>query len=211
MDTLLSSSRRDGQPWPPIRILTACLAVSVGAVAYGLYRGYYALGGTAGQFGAPASPTQWLALNAFAAVALLAAAAVPLLTCVLWRWRAARVTLLVLFSMAAVGLAMHALTDEIQRALSLTGLAARWHVALPADSMAGWRWKDQRAADLQDALLNEPWFLAEGILCGCLVRLALENPRRRRWWTVAAVLAVLGMTAYGVLTSVGAVSRAIVF
>lgn len=185
--------------------------MSVCAIPYALYRGYYALGGTAGMFGSPASHQQWLLINAFAAVAIGIAAAVPLAALPLSRWRYLRLALLVLFSLAAVGLVMHALIDEVQRALSLSGLAARWHLDLTASSMAGWQWKDQRVADLQDALVNEPWFLLEGVLCGAVVWIALGAGAVRRWWLVGALLAVLALTGFGVISAVGITGRAIIF
>lgn len=188
-----------------------CVLVSALALLYATYRGYYALGGTAGTFGEPASHSQWLEINAFAAIALLVAAAVPLAALALWRWRYARLLALALFSVAAVGLVMHGLIDEIQRVLSLSGLAGRWHLTLTAESMQGWIWKDQHRADLQDALFNEPWFLVEGLLCGAVVCLALRSRRARRRWVAAAAVAVLAFTAYGVLAAVGIVGRSIVF
>lgn len=181
------------------------------AVLYGLYRSYYALGGTAGMVGGPASHQQWLMINAFAAIGLLVAATVPLAALPLSSRRHLRLALVVLFSLAAVGLVMHALIDETQRVLSLTGLAAKWRIPLAAYSMTGWTWKDQRAADLQDMLLNEPWFLLEGILCGAIVWLALDRPDLRRWWLTGALAAVVALTGYGVLSAVGIVGRTIVF
>lgn len=197
---------------PPHRpLVRVCVLVSALALFYAAYRGYYALGGTVGMFGEPASRSQWLGINAFAAIALLVAAAVPMAALALWRWRYPRLVALALFSVAAVGLVMHGLIDEIQRVLSLSGLAERWQLTLTAESTQGWIWKNQHAADLQDALFNEPWFLAVGLLCGAVVWLALGGRRARRRWLAAAAAAVLALTVYGVLAAVGIVGRSIVF
>lgn len=192
-------------------LVRVCVLVSALAVVYGLYRGYYALGGTAGMVGEYASRSQWLMINAVGAIALLVSATVPLVALPLSRWRGPRTVLLVLFSVAAVGLTMHALTDEFQRVLSVTGLAARWHITLTSDSMAGWIWRDQRASDLQDMFLNEPWFLLEGVLCGVVVWLALGPTLTRRVWLGAVLIAVAAFTAYGIVSAVGILGRSIIF
>lgn len=192
-------------------LVVLCVLVSVCAILYASYRAYYALGGTVGMFGQPASMSQWRAVNAFGAIAISLAAIVPLAALPLSRWPQARLVLLVLFSLAAVGLVMHGLIDEGQRALSLSGLASRWHLALPALSTTGWIQKDQRTADLQDVFLNEPWFLVEGLLCGAIVWRALGPGAVRRRWLAGAIAAVLALTAYGMLSSVGLVGRTIVF
>jgi hypothetical protein len=191
-------------------LVRVCVAASVWGVAYGAYRGYYALGGTLGMVGAYSSPAVWRSINAAGAAALLVAAAVPVAALWLSRRRVARAVLLVLFSIAAVGLVMHALIDEVQRLLSLTGLAARWHLSLPATSTAGWLWKDQHASDLQDVLLNEPWFLVEGLLCATVVWLALGPGTTRRRWLAGSLVAVAACVAFGLLTALGVVPRAIV-
>jgi hypothetical protein len=61
--------------------------------------------------------------------------------------------LLALRWMIAVGCCVHAFVDIIQRVLSLTG---QLRIDNPRVGMAS---TDHRAADLQDLLLNEPWFL----------------------------------------------------
>ena len=55
------------------------------AFGYALYRGYYAIGGTAGMFGVPASVAEWRAINLVAFALLLGAAALPLIALPLWR------------------------------------------------------------------------------------------------------------------------------
>jgi hypothetical protein len=67
---------------------------------------------------------------------------------------------------------------------------------LPA---AFWLSFDRRAADLQDLLLNEPWFLVEGLLWGVLGLAFVSGPRRRAWIT-SAVVACLALTVVGVLS-----------
>ncbi len=62
-----------------------------------------------------------------------------------------------------------------------------------------WRSFDRHTADLQDLLLNEPWFLVEGLLWGAL-GLAFVNVSRRRGWLTSAVAGCLLLTAVGVLS-----------
>ena len=57
---------------------------------------------------------------------------------------------------------MHAVVDVTLRIFSLTGV----HPTQLPDSV--WLSFDRRAADLQDLLLNEPWFLVTGLLWGAL-------------------------------------------
>jgi hypothetical protein len=49
-----------------------------GPLLYAIYRGYYALGGTAGRFGTPLSEGQWRLINGIAAAILLVDAVAPL-------------------------------------------------------------------------------------------------------------------------------------
>jgi hypothetical protein len=88
---------------------------------------------------------------------------------------------------------MHAFVDGTLRLLSLTGV----HLTeLPADL---WQSFDRRAADLQDLMLNEPWFLIEGVLWIAL-GVASTRPSRRRTWLVSAAAACLLLTVVGVLS-----------
>ena len=101
----------------------------------------------------------------------------------------------------AVGCVMHALVDSTLRVLSLTG---QHPTELPATV---WRSFDRRTADLQDLLLNEPWFLLVGLLWAALA-LTFVHPRRRRTWVVSAVLACLVLSVVGVLSGVGVIGSA---
>lgn len=175
---------------------------------YGSYRGYYALGGTAGMFGVPESRAQWMFLNGFAAVVLLVAAAVPIVALPLWSRRVARPILLTLFTVAAVGLVMHGVVDETQRILHLAGLADRFHIQI---RVIGFRSRDMRVSDLQEILFNEPWFLAQGVLCGSLVWLMLRGRTARIWWVAGAAVATAVCVAFALLSAAGVVGRAIVF
>ena len=193
----------------PRRPLVVLSLVACGlALAYASYRGYYALGGTAGMFGVPESHAQWTFLNGFAAVALLVAAAVPLVALPLWHRRVARPILLTLFTVAAVGFVMHGLIDETQRVLHLAGLADRFHIQV---RLAGLRSVDMRAADVQDIFLNEPWFLAQGVVCGALVWSVLRSRAARAWWVAGAAFATAVCTVFGLLSAAGVVGRSVVF
>jgi len=93
---------------------------------------------------------------------------------------------------------MHALVDVTLRVFSLT----RVHpTQLPASV---WRWFDRRTADLQDLLLNEPWFLVEGLLWAAL-GVAIVQPSRRRQWLGTAIIACLLLTVIGVLSGLGVI------
>lgn len=68
-----------------------------------------------------------------------------------------------------------------------------------------------RASDLQDIFLNEPWFLAEGVVCGALVWSALRGRAARTWWLAGATFATGVCTVFGLLSAAGVVGRSIVF
>lgn len=198
--------REDGGGTAAVRVLSL-LASGLGLL-YAVYRGYYALGGTVGMPGVPTSHAQWIFLNAFAAVVILAGAAVPLVALPLWRRRVARPVLLTLFSVAAVGLVMHGLIDETQRILHLAGLAGRFHIVV---HLAGWDAIDMRVADLQDILFNEPWFLALGLVCGAIVWTVLGRRPARDWWLMGAIAATAVCVVFGLLSAAGVIGRAIVY
>jgi hypothetical protein len=146
--------------------------------------------------GEPASDEQFRAMNAVGSgLIFVFAVVVPLIAVqvrALWRLLPA------LGWIGAVGCCMHALVDVTLRMLSVTGVHP---TQLPADV---WRSVDRRAADLQDLLLNEPWFFVEGLLWAALA-LAFVRPQRRRAWRVSAVAACLGLTVIGVLSGVGVI------
>ena len=177
-------------PWRRVAV-----AVAVWSFAYAGYRAYYAAGGEFGLFGEPVSSAQFRAINAVGAAIILVAGVLPLIAI---RVHAVRRALPVICWIAAVGSCMHALVDGTLRVLSLTGVHP---TVLPASV---WRSFDRRAADLQDLLLNEPWFFIEGLLWAAL-GVALVHPSRRRAWIVSAVIACLVLSVVGVLSGLGVI------
>jgi hypothetical protein len=171
------------------------LVLALWAFAYACYRAYYAAGGTVGMIGQPVSTAQFRAINAYGAAIILFAALLPLITV---RVRALRPVVPVLGWIGAVGCCMHALVDSTLRVLSVTGVHP---TQLPASA---WQSFDRHAADLQDLLLNEPWFLVEGLLWAAL-GIAFVAPVRRRAWLLSAIAGCLLLTAVGVLTGLGAI------
>ena len=172
------------------------------ALLYAAYRGYYAMGGTFGMFGTPVSMSQWRLINALGAAIILIGAVVPVATLPLWQRRRARAVLLALCWVVAVGCVMHALVMGTARILSLAGVL---HMDFPVFASI-----DRRESDLQDLLLNEPWFLVEGLLWGALGWFGLESVRSRRLWVASGVVATVALTAIGVLSTVGIIGRFIV-
>jgi hypothetical protein len=173
------------------------------AFLYALYRGYYALGGTVGMFGIPVSESQWRLINAVGAAILLVGAAAPLVLLRWWRRPRMRTALLALCWIVTVGCVMHALIDATQRVLSLAGMLTM--------NLPFWATIDQRQSDLQDLLLNEPWFLIEGLLWGAIAWTAgLGRSRRRGVWVSSAVTAIVALTAVGLLSAFGVIGKLIV-
>lgn len=165
------------------------------AFAYACYRAYYAAGGTIGMFGEPVSDVEFRAINAVGAAIIFVAAILPPV--------AVRVPLLrralpAIGWLAAVGCCTHALVNVTLRVFSLTGVHP---TVLPAEV---WRWYDRQASDLQDLLLNEPWFLVEGLLWAALA-LTFVAARRRRAWVLSAAVACLALTVAGVLSGLGVI------
>jgi hypothetical protein len=172
------------------------------ALLYAAYRAYYALGGTVGMFGTPVSMSQWRLINAVGAVIILIGAVLPVATLPLWQRRRARLVLLALCWVIGVGCVMHALVDATARILSLAGML---HMDFPFFSSI-----DRRESDLQDLLLNEPWFLVEGLLWGTPGWFGLASARTRRLWVGSALVASVALTVIGVLSTVGVIGRLIV-
>jgi hypothetical protein len=169
------------------------VALAAWSFAYASYRAYYAAGGQIGMQGEPISRAQYRAINAVGAAIIFVAGTVPLIAL---RVHAVRRALPVLCWIAAVGCCMHALVDITLRVFSLTGVHP---TQLPASV---WRSFDRRAADLQDLLLNEPWFFIEGVLWAAL-GVAIVRPSRRRTWMLTAAVACLLLTVVGVLSGLG--------
>jgi hypothetical protein len=191
---------------PPRRRPSGSVAVSLvaagWALSYALYRGYYGFGGTVGMFGTPTSWTEWRQINLVAAAILLVAAALPVAALPLWQRPRLRPVLLAVCWVVAVGCTMHALVDDAERVLSLTG---RLELDYPIFTTV-----NRRAADLQDLVFNETWFLIEGILWGVLAWIGLGRSPGRRRWVGTAVVAVAALTSIGLLSAFGVVGTFIV-
>jgi hypothetical protein len=162
----------------------------VWALGYAAYRGYYAAGGEVGMIGQPVSDTEFRVVNAVGAGIVLLGALLPP---VLVRLAPARGAVPVLGWIVGVGCCMHAVVDGTLRLLSLTGVHP---TQLPA-----WFWQsvDRRAADLQDVLLNEPWFFVEGVLWLALGATCVDAAHRRVWLMSAAGACLL-LSVVGVLS-----------
>ena len=171
------------------------VALAVWSLAYAGYRAYYAAGGQFGMIGEPRSPAQFRAINAVGAAIIVVAGMVPLAAL---RLRAVRRALPVLGWIAAVGCCMHALVNMTLRVLSVTGVHP---TQLPPEV---WLSFDRHTADLQDLLLNEPWFFIEGLLWAALA-VALIHPARRRVWMASAAAACLMLAVVGVLSGLGVI------
>jgi energy-converting hydrogenase Eha subunit H len=171
------------------------VALAVWSLSYAGYRAYYAAGGEMGLLGEPVSRAQYRSINAVGAAIIFVAGLLPLLAL---RVRVIRRALPVVCWIAAVGCCMHALVDFTLRIFSLTGVHP---TQLPASV---WRSFDRRTADLQDLLLNEPWFFIEGLLWATL-GVALVHPSRRRPWVATAAIACLLLTIVGVLSGLGVI------
>ena len=111
--------------------------------------------------------------------------------------------LLALCWVVAVGCCMHALIDMAERVLSLAGLV---HIHYPPL----WATVDNRAADLQDLLGNEPWFLVEGLAFGALGWIALGPGRSRRRWAASALAATGALTLIGLLSVTDVIGKVII-
>lgn len=189
---------------PNTRILTwASWVAAFWAFGYGLYRWYYAAGGTFGMLGIPVSMDQFLRINAVAGVMLFFAAALPLVFVNAWRHANIRILLLIICWIVAVGCASHALIGIVQRVSSLAGI-----LTIPYPF---WKTIDRRQADLQALFFNEPWFLIEGLLWATIAWSgALRSSPRRWWWIGSALVAVAVFTTQGLLSAFGVIDKLIV-
>jgi hypothetical protein len=170
-------------------------ALALWAFGYACYRTYYAAGGTFGMPGQPVSTAQFRTVNAVGAAIVLVAAVAPRVTVHL---RVLAPLVRILAWLVAVGCSMHALVDGTLRIFSVTGVHP---TQLPASF---WRSFDRHVADLQDLLLNEPWFLVEGVLWAAF-GLAFVDITRRRLWLASVVLGCLLLTVLGVLSGLGVI------
>ena len=192
--------------WPEARhdLARLSLLAAFAAFGYGLYRAYYALGGTVGMFGEPASESQWRAINLAAAALLFGAAALPLVARPMWdRPRPRRLLLAVawVITVACVG---HAFINDILRVLSLAGV---YEVFYPPEV---WNVVDRRAADLQDLIFNETWFLIEGGLWFAIAWTASGPSPARRAWSGSAIVAIVLATLFGLLSAFDVIERVVI-
>lgn len=185
-------------------LLRASRIAAVWAFGYGLYRGYYAVGGTFGIPGTPAvSLGQWRRVNGIAAGLLFVTALLPVALVNAWGSRRVRPILLALSWVIAVACVSHALIDMVQRVASLTGT-----LTIPYPF---WRTIDRTEADLQDLFFNEPWFLIQGLLWAAIAWGGALRASRRRWWWIGSALAATAIsTAIGLLSVFGVIGRWIV-
>lgn len=171
---------------------------SVWAFGYGLYRLYYAVGGTFGMLGTPVSQEDWRRINLIAAILLFATAFLPIVVARLWtrpRWQPLLLTLAWVIAIACIS---HALIGIVQRIASLAGALT---ISYPF-----WQVIDRREADLQALFFNEPWFLIEGLLWVALAWVGiLRTSARRRWWVVSIVAAIAISTLVGLLSAFGVI------
>jgi len=173
------------------------------SLGYTLYRAYYALGGTVGMPGTPMSGAEWRRINAIGAVILFLTAVLAANAVKVWAHPRGRLFLLAFCWIATVGCVSHALIDIGQRIASLSGAVT---ISYPF-----WRIIDRRSADLQDLLLNEPWFLIEGLLWAWVAWSGdLRESPRRRWWIGSAIAATIASTIVGFLSAFGAIGRVII-
>lgn len=193
-----------GPHWhrPPALVAISLVTGGCGLL-YAAYRGYYGLGGTAGMFGTPASPAQWRAINLAAAAMLFTVALLPVAALPLWPRRWPRRVLLASCWVLAVGFVVHALVSDTQRVLSLAGVV---HLRYPFFAAI-----DKHAADIQDLVFNETWFLAEGLLWAVLALMVLGPSPIRRWWCGTAIAATAALTVTGLLSTLHVIGRLVIF
>jgi hypothetical protein len=185
----------------PVRLVAVSLVLTGWASLYALYRAYYGLGGQVGMIGVPASESEFRRINLIAAGILLAASLLPVALLPLWRRQRLRRALLVVVWLLAVGAVMHALVMQTQRVLSLAGLH---DIHYP---QSRWVSRDDRAADLQDLVFNETWFLLEGLLWGLLGYLQLGPSRARLRWVASTLAATAALTCLGLLSAFDVIGR----
>jgi hypothetical protein len=69
----------------------------------------------------------------------------------------------------------------------------------------------KHAADSQDLVFNEIWFLAEGLLWAVLALMVLGPSPGRRWWAGTAIAATATLTATGLLSALHVIGRIVIF
>lgn len=200
-----AQSRDVVRPDPSSRRQTGLsIAAAISALGYGLYRAYYGLGGTFGMFGVPTADAQWRGINLVAAALLLGAAVLPLVALPLWSKAWPRRILLSVAWVIVVACIGHALIDDVLRILSLAG---RYDVAYPPEV---WISVDRHAADLQDLVFNETWFLLEGALWLAIGWTVFGPSWARRLWAGSAMVAIGVATVVGILSGFGILGRTVI-
>lgn len=168
------------------------------AAGYAAYRFYYAFGGQIGMVGQPAPAAHFREDNLVAAIIILTAGLLALAAASGWRRQTVRGLVTSVGWVATVGCCMHALTLEVLRILSVSGLHAMHYPP------GLWVTIDRHHADLEDALFNEPWFFIMGLLCARFALSALKPASRPLWARSAAVATLLSLVV-GVLSGLGAI------
>ena len=191
------------RPEPYRAVTRLSLLAALSASGYALYRAYYGLGGRFGMFGEPASEVQWRAINLVAAGLLLGAAVLPLAARPLWHRRWPRRFLLAASWVITVACIGHAFINDILRVLSLAGV---YDVFYPPEV---WNVVDRRAADLQDLIFNETWFLVEGGLWFAIAWTVMGHTTARRAWVASAMVAIALATLVGLLSAFDVIGRAV--
>ncbi|MGN6871567.1 MAG: hypothetical protein ACTHMY_24495 [Solirubrobacteraceae bacterium] len=174
--------------------------LAVWAAWYAAYRFYYAFGGQVGMIGEPRSPSQFRQINLAGGLIIAIAALLPPIAVLLWRHQWVRNLVVAAGWVGLVGCWTHAVTDEILRLLSLTGAHP---TRFPPEV---WLSIERAKADLQDVLLNEPWFFVEGLLAGLLALTALP-PAARPLWLRSAAIACAVASIVGVLSGLDVIPR----
>ena len=193
--------------WPSaemdvLAVTRASRLAALWSLGYGLYRAYYALGGTAGMPGVPLSQAEWVRINSVAAVLLFTTAVLALGSPRAWTRPWGRRMLLVFCWIVTVACVGHALINIVERIASLNGAVT---ISYPF-----WQSIDRRQADLQDLFFNEPWFFIEGILWARIAWVAqVQKSPRRVWWVGSLVVAIVAATTFGVLVVFGVIERVI--
>ncbi len=148
--------------------------------------------------GRPRSPVQFQEVNLRGGVIILLATLLPLIAALAWRHRQARNLVGLTGWIAFVACCTHAITNEILRLLSLAGVHP---IGLSPEF---WLSVNRHKADLQDVLLNEPWFLFEGCLWGLFALKAVPRSTRPRWLQFVAITLAAASTV-GVLSGLGVI------
>lgn len=187
-----------------LRLFRFSLAAAGWALLYAAYRAYYGFGGRLAIIGVPADEGTWRAINLAAAGLLLGASILPLVALPLWRRTGPRRVLLGMAWIIAVGCIMHGLVDDVSRVLSLAGVL---EIEYPASI---WQSVDAHAADIQDLVFNETWFIVEGLLWATIAWSVLGPSPARRLWAVSATVAIAALTVIGLLSAFDVIGQFIV-